>query len=48
MIDLSRRKLGGLSAAVAMLLAARPAWAHVGPDSFAPLVRRVLRRGAPV
>ena len=42
MIDLSRRKLGGLSAAVAMLLAARPAWAHVGPDSFAPLVRRVL------
>jgi serine protease Do len=42
MIDLSRRKLGGLSAMAAALLFARPAFAHVGPDSFAPLVRRVL------
>ena len=42
MIDLSRRQLGGLSAMAAVLLFARPAFARVGPASFAPLVRRVL------
>jgi len=42
MIDLSRRKLGGLSAVAAAVLFARPAFARVGPESFAPLVRRVL------
>ena len=41
MTQLSRRRLGVLSVA-ALAASARPSWARVGPDSFAPLVKRVL------
>jgi serine protease Do len=40
MYSLSRRQFGALATAAVLL--ARPAMAHVGPDSFAPLVKRVL------
>lgn len=43
MIDLSRRQIGALGVmAAAGLTLPRAAWARVGPDSFAPLVKRVL------
>ena len=39
MPSLTRRHLGVLTAA---MMVARPAFARSGPDSFAPLVKRVL------
>lgn len=45
MTVLSRRHLGAIAATAALFgppLLAPPAWARVGPDSFSPLVKRVL------